>query len=99
MEPTTDPKLSELLKEWQVPGAPPSLDARVLARRERWWSFLLTGSIRIPVPVGVAIAAILLVMGVALVRQPAVKRADSVVSLDGFRPVDDPHVRVIRGQL
>ena len=99
MEPTDDPKLSELLKEWQVPGAPPSLDARVLARRERWWSFLLTGSIRVPVPVGVAIAAILLAMSVALVRQPAVKRAESPVSLVDFRPVDDPHVRVIRGQL
>jgi hypothetical protein len=99
MESTDDPKLSELLKEWQVPGAPPSLDVRVLARRERWWSFLLTGSIRVPVPVGVAIAAILLAMGVALVRQPAVKRANSPVSLVDFRPVDDPRVRVIRGQL
>ena len=99
MKPTDDPKLSELLKEWQVPGAPPSLDARVLARRERWWSFLLTGSIRVPVPVGVAITAILLAMSVALVRQPAVIRADSPVSLVDFRPVDDPHVRVIRGQL
>ena len=99
MEPTDDLKLNELLKEWQVPGAPPSLDARVLARREKWWSFLLTGSIRVPVPVGVAIATILLLMGVALVRQPAVKRADSPVSLVDFRPVDDPHVRVIRGQL
>ena len=103
MEPTDDTKLSELLKEWQVPGAPPSLDARVLARRERWWSFLLTGSIRVPVPVGVAIAAILLAMSVALVRgpegAPAVKRADSPVNLVDFRPVDDPHVRVIRGQL
>ena len=99
MEPTDDLKLNELLKEWQVSGAPPSLDARVLARREKWWSFLLTGSIRVPVPVGVAIATILLLMGVALVRQPAVKRADSPVSLVDFRPVDDPHVRVIRGQL
>ena len=80
-------------------GGAASLDARVLARRERWWSFLLTGSIRVPVPVGVAIAAILLAMSVALVRQPAVKRADSPVSLVDFRPVDDPHVRVIRGQL
>jgi hypothetical protein len=99
MEPTDDLKLNELLKEWQVPGAPPSLDARVLARREKWWSFLLTGWIRVPVPVGVAIATILLLMGVALVRQPAVKRADSPVSLVDFRPIDDPHVRVIRGQL
>jgi hypothetical protein len=99
MEPTDDNKLSELLTEWQVSGAPPSLDRRVLARRGRWWSFLLTGSIRLPVPVGVAIAAVLLVMGVALARKPAPNRADAPVSLVDFRPVDDPHVRVIRGQL
>jgi hypothetical protein len=53
--------------------------------------------------VGLAIAAILLAMTVALVRgpegAPAVKRADSPVNLVDFRPVDDPHVRVIRGQL
>ena len=57
MEPTDDPKLSKLLREWQVSGAPASLDARVLSAHKGWWRFLLTGSIRIPVPVGVAIAA------------------------------------------
>jgi hypothetical protein len=97
MDPLDDPKLSELLKEWQVLGATPSLDARVL-RRDRWWSVLLTGSIRVPVPVGILIAAILLVMAVALVRRPG-KVPQSTVNLVDFRPVDDPHVRVIRGQL
>jgi len=97
MEPKDDPKLSELLKEWQVPGAPPSLDERVLGPRRKWWSFLLTGSIRVPVPVGVALAAILLVMGAALVRQQAPPRADSPVDLVDFRPAQDLNVRVIRG--
>ena len=95
MEPTDDPKLSELLREWQAPGAPPSLDARVLCKRERWWSFLLTGSIRVPVPVGVAIAAILLVMAAALLRQRAAAPVVSPVSLVDFRPVEDLNVRVI----
>jgi hypothetical protein len=96
MEPEDDPKLSGVLQEWRVTGAPPPLDARVLGARRRWWSFLLTGSIRIPVPVGVAIAALLLAMAAALVRQrPAPQPAS--VSLVDFRPVDDPHVRVIRG--
>jgi hypothetical protein len=98
MDPMDDPKLSELLKEWRVPGAPPSLDARVL-KQQRWWSFLLTGSIRVPVPVGMLIAAILLVMTGALVRRPAAKPAHSPVNLVDFRPIDDPHVRIIRGQL
>ena len=97
MEPTDDPKLSELLREWKVPGAPPSLDTRVLGERKRWWSFLLTGSIRVPVPVGVAIAAMLLAMGAALLRQRAEASVASPVSLVDFRPVEDLNVRVIRG--
>jgi hypothetical protein len=99
MEPGDDPKLGELLKEWRVTGAPPSLDERVLGRPKPWWSFLLTGSLRIPVPVGVAIAALLLVMAAALLRQRPAPPPGSPVSLVDFRPVDDPHVRVIRGPL
>jgi hypothetical protein len=97
MEPTNDPKLSKLLREWRAPDAPPSLDARVLGSQKKWWSFLLTGSIRVPVPVGVAIAAVLLLMAAALVRQPAAAPVASPVSLVDFRPVDDLNVRVIRG--
>src|SRR5580658_3772486 len=99
MEPEDDTKLSELLKEWRVTGAPPALDARVLGGRPRWWSFLLTGSIPVPVPLGVAIAALLLVMGAALIRQHTAPPQPAPVSLVDFRPVDDPHVRVIGGPL
>ncbi len=99
MEPEDDPKLSGVLKEWQVTGAPPSLDARVLGSRTRWWSFLLKGSIRVPVPVGVAIAAVLLVMAAALMRQRTAPPQSAPVSLVDFRPVEDPHVRVIGGRL
>jgi hypothetical protein len=97
MEPTDDPKLSELLREWRLPGAPPALDARVLGKRASWRSYLLTGSIRIPVPVGLATAAILLVMAGALMRARTVAPAASSVSLVDFRPVKDLNVRVIRG--
>jgi hypothetical protein len=98
MEPN-DPKLSELLKEWQVSNAPASLDGRVLDRRKRRLSFLLTGSIRVPVPAIVAIAAVLLVMTATLLRQRAEvvvpPPADLAVSLVDFRPVQDLNVRVI----
>jgi hypothetical protein len=97
MEPADDPKLSELLREWRLPGAPQSLDARVLGKRMRWWSYLLTGSIRVPVPVGLAIVAMLVIMAGALVRPRRVASADSPVSLVDFRPVKDLNVRVIRG--
>ena len=99
MEPGNDEQLSNLLKEWRVTGAPLSLDERVLGKRQKWWSFLLTGSIRVPVPIGIAIAVSLLLMVVALVRQRPKAPPASPVSLVDFRPVDDPHVRVIRGPL
>ena len=97
MEPIDDPKLSGLLKEWQLPGAPPSLDARILSARKTWWSFLLSGSIRVPVPVGIAVAALLLMMAVGLMRQRTVAPPSAPINLADFRPVDDPHVRILRG--
>jgi hypothetical protein len=99
MEPIDDPKLSELLKEWRISGAPPSLDARVLGPRKRWWSFLLTGSIRVPVPIGIAIAAILLVMAAALLRPRPAAQVASPVNLVDFQPAQDTNVRVIGGKL
>jgi hypothetical protein len=94
-----DPKLSELLKEWQVPNAPASLDARVLNERKPWWSFLFTGSIRLPVPVFIAFAAALIVMAFALMRKRSEQPvAATPVSLAEFRPVKDLNVRIIRGQ-
>jgi hypothetical protein len=101
MEHGEDHELRELLREWSVSDAPPSLDRSVLggcqAGREAWWRFLLTGSIRIPVPVGLAFAAVLLVLAGGLMRQrPALAPAPSTVSLVDFRPVSDLNVRVIR---
>ena len=39
MEPTKDPQLSRLLREWHVEDAPPALDARVLGIRKPWRRF------------------------------------------------------------
>jgi hypothetical protein len=89
-------KFRELLQEWRVPGVPKSLDERVLGLRRPWWTFLLTGSIRIPVPVGVAVAGILLAMVGALFKQRTAEPVLGSVSLIDFRPVSDLHVRVIR---
>jgi hypothetical protein len=99
MEPIDDPKLSALLKEWKLPGAPASLDARVLGTRPKWWRFLFAGSIRVPVPIGIAIAALVLFMAAALERQRGPAPPPSPVSLVDFRPVSDPHVRVIGHRL
>ena len=43
MEPVNDPQLSELLKEWQVSGAPPSLDARVFGKPKDGGTFCSPG--------------------------------------------------------
>ena len=97
MEDNDDLKLGALLQEWQLPGAPKSLDERVLAVRRPWWRFLLTGSVRIPVPAGLALAAALLIMAGALWRQkPATAPIASSVSLVDFQPASDLNVRVIR---
>jgi hypothetical protein len=97
VEPIDDAKLRELLREWQISGAPSSLDDRVLGPRKRWWSFLLTGSIRIPVPALVAIVAALLVMAAALLyRRPEPPQAAASVNLADFRPVKNLNYRVIR---
>ena len=91
-----DKKLSELLKEWQLPGAPGSLDARVLRPRKHWWNVLFTGSVRIPLPVAFAIAAALVLMAVALFRRPPTPPPAASVNLADFQPLKDMNVRIIR---
>jgi hypothetical protein len=104
MEPDHDLQLRNLLREWEAPGAPPSLDERVLGGRISWWRFLLTGQIRVPVPLGLAVVAALIAMGVVLVRDrgysamppPAAEAAHAIFNLKDFRPVQEVRVRIIR---
>ncbi len=64
-----DAQLRALLREWQVPQTPPSLEERVLrtgARRLSWWRFLLNGYIRVPVWVACGVV-VLITAGVSRV--------------------------------
>lgn len=54
-----DNELNGLLREWRAPDAPPSL--RPPRTRESWLRWLMAGTIRVPVPVALAVA--LLVTG------------------------------------
>ena len=54
MDPLNEKELSSLLRRWKSPEAPSSLRGVVLPRRLSWWRWLMTGTIRIPVPLGVA---------------------------------------------
>ena len=66
------PDLSELLKSWEVPETPHSLNRRVLAdyrqhvNRVPFWKKIFTSSVRIPMPLVLAQAALLLVAGAFL---------------------------------
>lgn len=60
-----DAQFRGLLKEWQAPETPPSLEQRVLGSRRQSpqhqsvWRFLFSGYIRVPVSVACALAVLL----------------------------------------
>ena len=89
MEPLDDQELKSLLKEWKAPGAPSSLKSRVLPQSVSLWRWLATGSIRVPVPAGIA-ALVILGLWFFLsppAPQPAVQ-APLTSTLADFRPVE-----------
>lgn len=102
MDQMDDRELNQLLREWKAPDAPPHLGPRVPATavKRRWWAWLLTGSIRVPVPIGVAaalIAAFWLFSGDP-VREPVAEPpslSQPVVSLADFQPVETVELRVV----
>ncbi len=99
MEPLKDKELDEMLAKWRVPPAPESLERKVCApvRPSAWWRWLATGSIRVPVPVGLAIA---LLVGLLIVMAGA-RRVDSpagnrTAHLSDFHPVKQLQPKIIR---
>lgn len=94
MEPLNDRELDQLLKQWSAPAAPPGLTGPV---GRPWWSWLLRGTIRIPVPVGAALLIVVALWaywresGTTRTPQPAVK----AVSLGDFQPVTQLEPRVV----
>jgi hypothetical protein len=97
MEPLNDRELNQLLEQWRAPAAPPSLAARVLPAKTSGWQWLYRGTIRVPVPVGLAILALLAAFlffrpPARAVRPPA---ARPTVSLSDFQPVGQLQPRLI----
>ena len=100
MEPMDDPRLKQILREWNVEDAPRSLDERVLGIRPHWWKALLAGSVRIPAPLALAFSLIFVVMAAALVRPrptPPASAVSSEINLANFQPVQDLQIRIIKG--
>ena len=59
MDSKNDSQLISLLREWKV-ETPASFTLRVMDARQPWWQFLLSGSIRVPVPVAPCLLALTL---------------------------------------
>ena len=65
-----DQELNRLLREWKAPDAPSHL--RPPSAPRSWWAWLVTGSIRVPVPLAAALTLALVALSVASARtQPA----------------------------
>jgi hypothetical protein len=58
-----DPQLRDLLREWQTPAISPAVEERVLRPHRAWSSFLLHGSIRVPLPVVYGLLVLMLFAG------------------------------------
>ena len=94
MEPLDDDQLNHALRQWQAPGAPASL---VLPRR-RWWQWLFTGSVRVPVPLTAAAMAALLLLTFQALRTTAAPPPPQppAVNFRDFQPVKEIKPTIIR---
>jgi hypothetical protein len=95
MEPLNDEQLKEILREWRAPEVPAGLWPRLESRcRPRWWRWLLTGSVRIPVP-ALLLALTALAVILFAMRKPHPPPANPA-GLADFQPVKQLNLRVIR---
>ena len=96
MEPMNDDDLSKILRQWEAPAAPHGLEQKILARARpqsvllRGLRWLLTGSVRIPVPVGLCLLFVLVFWAV-LDSRPAAS-----TNLSEFQQVKEFKPRIVR---
>ncbi len=98
MEPLNDNELRNLLHQWEAPLAPPHLERRIFGETPKrpWYRWLVTGSIRVPVPVFallLVLSALTYVLSRSRQDPPALVRE---VSLSDFQPVAELKPRIIR---
>ena len=103
MEPGNDPRLKRLLREWEVPKTPDTLEQRVLGQRKPllgWWRILISARVRIPLPVAIAFSVALVWLTVLAVRDriPVVEPLGTTYDLRGFQPVKSVSVRIERSR-
>ena len=98
MDPLDENELNQLLRQWEAPAAPSSLKRRVFPARTSWWSWLLKGNVRVPVPVALA-AALLVAIWMYHSRPATPPRVaqPATVSLADFKPVRQLKPIVVSG--
>jgi hypothetical protein len=97
-----DRELNHLLRRWDAPGAPAHLRPPTRPARSAWWRWFVTGTIRVPVPVGLALVGLVISVWMysAAPHEPVVDTqpsANPVVSLADFQPVEEVELRVVGG--
>jgi hypothetical protein len=96
MEPLDDRQLKQLLQRWEAPAAPPGLREKLTPPPLRQWRWFLTGSIRIPVPVGLAAIVAFVVWMLAGRTPPApAPQPGASISLADFQPVRQLEPKII----
>src|SRR5678815_3939132 len=96
MEPLNDKELKEMLSQWAAPGAPANLRGRIPLKPESPWRWFLTGSIRVPVPLGIAAVVILAVWLFTNRTVPTpVAQPPGSITLGDFQAVQQLEPRVI----
>lgn len=101
MEPMNDDELRDLLRQWEAPEAPVRLEGRIFGERPRqpWHRWLMTGSVRVPVPAFALVLLALSALAYVLPRggqAPARPAEVREVSFSEFQPVAELKPRIIR---
>ena len=92
MEPMNDDDLSKILRQWEAPAAPHGLEQKIRARTRsqpalvRWFRWLLTGSVRVPVPVGLCLLFVLIFWAVRDSRPAASTNLSEFQQVKEFKP-------------
>ncbi len=97
MQPLNDDELRGVLRQWKAPGTPPALEKRILASAQTplfrtFLQWLASGSIRVPVPLGIGAVVLLLVLALHATRAPKPPEG----KLSEFQAVKEFKPRIIR---
>jgi hypothetical protein len=98
MEPLEDRDLNAMLREWRAPEAPGGMRERLFPAPASWWQRFWHVEIRIPLPVAIC-AALLLVLGLwrwTVPRPVAPGRQAEVLTFRELTPVKELKPRIIR---